>query len=711
MEFPLSLSHKDSRRKTSESSSSKLEKKLGLETPTQRALEASLFIDKKFLDVAVITGNTQAPEKLFGKDAWEGYLSARKFLRQYGNGDLNIDFIRSVHQKLMQTTNSDLAGRIRDTAVRAGNYNDPQKPVAYTEGEVKNIKANPYLKFQPAEKEGNIGFIYYPFSEDGDGTEEYINKLLQETCDWYNEEKNKEGISSYKLAAQLQRRLISIHHFFDGNGAASRLIMNWSLENNGGVPSALDDPSNDILTSEENWIIAVESGSKKYKEAQERQKVLEKAGITDIAYVLGVSPEKAFYDYIYKHIKGSPRLFSSNGMQDHQEFQKFFSDFIDELRKFQQFLQPTTTIGDKTITQGGLISSAFIKLTQPGTTANPDLTNSFFSDVKIYRGGSLDIEDINDPTILDLMTSFTAVGTGYRALEKSYLPAVSSQKVSSAQIEESMDYYNKLVGKLYFKKRHPQENPYEAVVGDLEDTIRAHTSGGKYAWVSPFVSTSFSYQQSRMWASGTLSKNGYGVLFSGSVPKEGAVLSFGQKNGANKSDIQAIDASMSFPTERECLIAGGINPNSVDEIRIVKKGQIMFIARRIQGETATIEINNVQGQFVRQKTYEFIDGEFKLVKDIQTEIPSRVMIAQIPEEPPIELPEPYEQKYTVLDLPIKYLAISNLFDKKGEFYNITEIKKIYDLKNIIFDKDKKDKFDKFIKKEKKNIFPPPIKGK
>src|SRR3989344_7713657 len=99
MEFPLTLPVKIPEK--NESSSSKLEKELGLETPTQRALEASLFIDKKFLDVAVITGSTQAPEKLFGKDAWERYLSARTFARQYGNADLSIDFIRSIHINLM----------------------------------------------------------------------------------------------------------------------------------------------------------------------------------------------------------------------------------------------------------------------------------------------------------------------------------------------------------------------------------------------------------------------------------------------------------------------------------------------------------------------------------------------------------------------------------------------------------------------------------
>ncbi len=688
MEFSSLLTRKDNRRKTNENGSHNLGKELELETPTQRGLEASLFIDRKFLDVAIITGTTQSPEKLFGKDAWEGYLSARKFARQYGNGDLNIDFIRSIHKKLMHNTNSNLAGRIRNTTVRAGDYNDPQKPVTYTEAEIENINANPHLTFQPEENDPKAGFIYYPFSEDGIGTENHINTLLQETCDWYNEEKNKEGVNPYKLASQLQRRLVSMHPFLDANGTASRLIMNWSLENSGVAPSALDDPNSDILTSEDNWILAVESGSKKYEEAQKRQKLLEKAGIEDIAYVLGVSPEKAFYDYIYKHIKDSPKLFSKNGMQDHQDFQRFFRDFVNELREFQQFLQSTTTIGDKTITQGGFISSAFIKLTQSGITANPDLTNDFFSDVKIYRGGSLDIEDVDDHTILDLMTAFTGVGTGYRALEKSYLPAVSPQKVSSAQIEESMDYYNKLVGKLYFKKRHPQENPYGDTTGDLEDTIRMHTGGGKAVWVSPFVSTSFSYQLSRGWASGALSKNGYGILFSGSIPKEGAILSFGQKTGSHKSDIPAIDASMFYPTERECLVVGGISPNSLDEIRIFKKGQIMFIARKITGETVTIEINNVQEQFVRQKTYEFTDGELKLIKDVQTEIPSQVMIAQTPEEPPIELPGLYEQQYSVFDIPEENPKIFYSFGKKNIFNNIIKIKKFYNPLIIEGDDDK-----------------------
>lgn len=500
----------------------KTSRSIELESPTQRALEASLFIDKKFFDVSVIVGNSTPPEHLFGEKPWQGYIDARNFSRQFGQGNLTIDFITGLHSKIASPVDSQIAGKIRNVPIRGGDYNNPKEPVTYTDEEIESIKQNPYLMFQEAGGK-NTGFIHYPFSKEGEDPQAHIQNLLQEVCDWYNGEKAKPGTDPYKLAALLQRKMISIHPFYDANGTTSRVLMNWALETNGVAPSALDNPSNDVLTDENSWVDAVKKGGSKYTESQKRNHALESAGIEDVAYALGLSPERAFYDYIFRHIGKPPAFFSKNNMQDHQTFEEFFTQFIEELKKFQKFLQTETKIGDKTITQGGLISEGFMKLLSKSGFLSEETTDQFFTNVTLFRGGSLEIAQIDDLTICQMMGNYTGVGTGYRALRRSYMSALSGDVASRQQITESAAYYNKMMAKYYLHRQHPQISPYGADVKDLEQTIRDHVAANTQIWESPFASTSFSRSVS-LGFTGGLAK--FGALFTVRAPKEGIVLSF-----------------------------------------------------------------------------------------------------------------------------------------------------------------------------------------
>ncbi len=149
---------------------SESEKALGIETEYDRLAEASLFIDKKFLNYALITGGTQKPERVIGKEAWADYLDGRLFARQYGKRDLTIDFIFELHRKLTARSNPEISGQIRDCAVEGASYDDGDKPVTYTPEQVKAIEANPLLSFRrepPDDEKGTTGFIVYPHPESG----------------------------------------------------------------------------------------------------------------------------------------------------------------------------------------------------------------------------------------------------------------------------------------------------------------------------------------------------------------------------------------------------------------------------------------------------------------------------------------------------------------------------------------------------------------
>lgn len=695
MELPLSL-HEIQGESTFKNPK---EKALPLETQGQRILEASLFIDKKFVDVAAIAGLETPIEKLFGEEEWKGYIDARKYSLKYGDQDLTIEFIQKIHEKLTAEAKSQIAGKIRNVPGMAGDYNDPHTPVAYTPDEILNIKSNPYLKFD--DKGDGKGFILYPSSID---TQKTVTDLLAEVCNWYNAERKKPDADPHKLAALLQRKLISIHPFFDSNGGTSRIVMNWSLQNHGVAPSILENPSNDILVGEDQWVNEVKKGSERYANSKVKLEALEKAGIEDNAYFLGMGAEKAFYDYIYKYIAQIPKLTTADGMLDHKNFEAFFREFVTELRKFQKFLQTTTQIGGKTVSQGGFISNAFIK----GFAGPASPENVFFSNINVFRGVSLDIQDLNDQKILELVTSPTGVSTGYRALEMSDMSPLSGNTVNSDKIKETMDYYNKMIAKLYFAKTHPDKTPYSAGVGNLEQIINSHVAGGKDVTVSPFVSTSFSYNVSQGWVS-RMPNVKYGALFVSSVPREGVVLSFGLKDSAMASDISGITSHLGFASEKECLIAGGLDPNSISEVRIFKNKKPAFIARKLvhNGDTQ-IDIYDITGEFAVLKRYTFDRASkgFKLLTGAaQTTIRSSELVAQRPEEEHVSVYEPYSKYSKENPWPPKK---SDLFDIgygkiKEDYFQIGPQKEYINLIN--FEKDdfgKKIYFkDKYFKKNPK----------
>ncbi len=664
-------------------SAKKPEKKLGTETAEDRLIEAGLFIDQKFINVAIITGNTQNPERMFGDDAWMDYVEARKAAKEYGGKDLTPDFIINLQKKLTRYSNRKVSGKIRDAVVRAADYNDPREPVTYSQEQLKAILANPYLSFKRAtrESEGNTtGFIFYPKPED-------IAEKLRELCIWFNNAKREENYDPFKIAALLQQRLISIHPFEDANGTLSRLLMNWSLENDGELPSILANPNDDILTEGEEWVSEVKNGSKKLFEIKKRQLRMKNAGIEDIPALFGLEQEQAFYEYVFKHISNAPLLVFKGGKLDHKEYEAFVESFTQEFKLFESLIRAHSTVNigksTRTLSHGGLISEEFMKLAGLKTSnPNPEL-EGFFSDVDVYRGGLCE-DKLTDAKICAMFMHYIGVGTGYRAVGKSGVNATSARQINPEQIKEAMEYYNKMVAAFFFKSKHPdKKNPYadDPAIKDLKTTITGHVSGGDSVWNSPFASTSIDINVSRQWARAREGENG--ILFKAKAPKEGILLSFGP-------DLPSIGKGFHF--EREALIAGGVQPSSVYEIEIydsnVRDGSDpAIIAKRAEIDGVKgIELEDRKGDFVVKRFYvlNIQSGSFELAAEEQTSIPvKRIVAAEISYKS-----KSADYTWTVTELIAQIEGNIGINQLKTDYNLFSGLKKLYgnyDEKNIAKD--------------------------
>lgn len=202
----------------------------------------------------------------------------------------------------------------------------------------------------------------------------------------------KPGHNPYALAAEFQQKLVSIHPYNDGNGRLSRLIMNWSLENDGVSPSVLSEPDNDILLDQETWVKHVKQGSEQYSFNQQRREALEHIGYKNVAEIMGLDEEKTFYDDIYQYVKQAPQAPEGGEAIDHSMYEQFLSDLEEEMKRFDsEFRSERNSEVLMEVSQGGLIPQALIDLA--GRTPNDKALHSqylqerFLSKQTVYRGG------------------------------------------------------------------------------------------------------------------------------------------------------------------------------------------------------------------------------------------------------------------------------------------------------------------------------------
>ena len=570
------------------------ERDLGLENREDRSIEAALFIDKKFLNTAIITGDTQNPESMFGNNNWMDYLETRKAAKEYGNQNLTVDFILDLQARLTMRSAPEHSGRLREVKARAADYNNPYKAAAYTQRQLEAVQNNPLLSFKKTFNE-TTGFINYPKPEE-------IKERLNELVEWYNSAKKSETYNPFQAAAMLQQKLIAIHPFEDANGTLSRLLMNWSLENDGQPPAIFDNPNDDILSSSEEWAQEVERGSQRYLEIKRRQETMKKEGVEDMPALFGLGKEQVFYEYIFRHVKQAPQAVSKNRGLEHKDYEQFADAFTGGLILFRDLMNPDAEIktreGTRAFPHGGLISSGFIK---SAAIKNPDtvIEDNFHSDIAAYRGGVCR-DALTDERICTMFQSYVGIGAGYRTLRKSATNPLSSRTISPERVTESMEYSNKLTSSLFFRTVGAEDkNPYASET-DANNFSKLGAHAGYYErnqWDSPFVSTSLDINESRNFARPTESRRGNGFLMKTRVPKEGIILLFA---GDTIGDVNFKKGGS------EILVAGGLQPASIFEIEIFGNSDDapVKIARRVgQGEAHGIEIEERQGQKTVKRFY------------------------------------------------------------------------------------------------------------
>lgn len=653
----------------------KSEREIGITSDFDRLIEASLFIDRKFLNYALVTGVTNRHEMIFGSKSWLDYLEGRNFVRKYGNQELNIDFIIKLHKLLTAKTSPKISGIIRDFAVMGASYDNIQKPINLTDEELKAIEENPYLTFEKLEHgvDNNTGFIVYPHQDSASLTKDEINKDLNELCEWFNKAKKQSGYNPFEVAALLQQKLISIHPFIDKNGTLSRLLMNWSLENDGESPSIIENPNLDIFTSQQSWVSYVTEGSKKHKELKRRQSLLTEAGVDNLSALFGLGQDEAFYNFIFRYIKMAPPLPINGKLHNHQVYEEFMGGFLVEMDRFQDYLQSISEVytpdGSLEVSQGGLISPEFVQFVSDNSSQSisPESRNLFFTEIEVYRGGVVD-EEIDDNKLIQMFQGFTAIGAGYRSLERSDLDATSVSNVDSQEVQESMDYYNKMFAALYLKKFHPEvKNPYDSLkssVGDLDTTIMEHISGGESIWNSPFLSTSLNYSVSKRWAR-NYGMGSNGILLKLNLPREGVIFTHGKK-------IEGLTAK-GYGSEYEALLTGGVVPGSIVEVEVYNSSVIgenpVFVARQIsENGSRRIEIDDRRGKFIVRRVYNYNP------KTAMFEF-SHEEITDQPSSTPVEKPVTYTPLYPDLSMLIENMPKKGY---KSPFESETYYEKILD---------------------------------
>src|SRR3989338_6455374 len=189
-------------------------------------------------------------------------------------------------------------------------------------------------------------------------------------CDWYNQERQKDH-DPHQLAASLQRKFVSIHPFVDVNGRLSRLLMNWSLENDGVNPSIVFEPGNDILTADADWVEEVRSGSLLHQTLENKRKKLESVGYEDVAEMLGLSSLKTFYDLIFSQLAKAPNKPQNGEIMSHLAYEEFIKSLQKEYDRFKDYYTKTREIHNQdgfiNYTQGDFVPESYIYL----ITLNP----------------------------------------------------------------------------------------------------------------------------------------------------------------------------------------------------------------------------------------------------------------------------------------------------------------------------------------------------
>jgi hypothetical protein len=222
--------------------------------------------------------------EMYGVANYAAWKNARDYLDDIplGKLDLSVDLFANVHKKATASLHPRIkslsrwipqgwvpsAGGVLKKHDTVGKYalTHPLSEEAY-----QALRANPDLGgfveipvlSKPGARRGWI--VYAPAAK----TKEKLGDLIK----WYKENDGK--MDPIELAARFQYRYVSIHPMIDGNGMASRLLMDRILEEHHLPPAIIDDTEADILLPVDKYIAKVRQGVDRFLTIRENVKNLQ----------------------------------------------------------------------------------------------------------------------------------------------------------------------------------------------------------------------------------------------------------------------------------------------------------------------------------------------------------------------------------------------------------------------------------------------------
>lgn len=243
--------------------------------------------------------------EMYGVENFKAWTGADDYLKAIPRGklDLSIDLINEVHGRGSEGLNPILkkfSPIIPDGYVPTNDRVLKKRPSfgrdplfePLTEEQYTVIKNNPWLEGfleVPGSKPGKRrGIILYAKTQD-------VKPKLEKLIKWYND--NKTTMDPVELAARFQQAYISIHPHVDGNGRASRLLMDRILAEYNIPAPIIKNTELDLYLDPKAWAKEVQDG---VDEAIEVIKKSPSRGIYAEKISIGDSPVTSKAEYFGK---------------------------------------------------------------------------------------------------------------------------------------------------------------------------------------------------------------------------------------------------------------------------------------------------------------------------------------------------------------------------------------------------------------------------
>lgn len=287
--------------------------------PVDRLQEAMLLVDGPFLHGATIADpDNDHVERAFGHAEWLGHLNARQLTRSYGKQPLTLEFMLDIHAAYARAVDTAQAGILlsEGSYISGSSVDRTLGYVAMTDTSIAAVRANPFVSFKPApERDAARGWLVYGTGMNG----RLRRKALQQICNWYNQSEQAYE-DRVLLAAQLQRRVVSLHPFPACiNGRPSRALMNWSLENSNLPQSSPYDFDDDVIVDLWQWRSKVLDGMQRYKRFGQRSL----SGRTNPAELFGILPELHYFQEVMRHRMATPDPLIPGAHHDRNAYMHF----------------------------------------------------------------------------------------------------------------------------------------------------------------------------------------------------------------------------------------------------------------------------------------------------------------------------------------------------------------------------------------------------